>query len=219
LSPEAQRPIEFTTSLFYIPKYYQQMKFSRLIVVGLIFAAFLAVSASAQTTAPGTKVGLIDSRFFLDEKLGIKRYIDAVTSINNEFKATAAELDGINTRLISLDTEIKTFKDQVQKGVKINEALAASKLEEFDKLSREYKFKKEGAEANYNRRQQTVLNPIRLDIGKAIAEFAKKNGYVIIFDISKDQTEMILVWDPAAIITKEFIAFYNARPVPAVVPK
>jgi Skp family chaperone for outer membrane proteins len=192
------------------------MKFSRLLVVGLIFAALLAVSASAQTT---NKVGLIDSRFFLDEKAGLKRYVDAVTTVNNEFKTIAAELDGINARLITLDKEIKAMQEQAQKGVPVNQTLAATKLEEFDKLNREYKFKKEGAEASYKRRQQTVLNPIRQDIGKAIQEYAKKNGYMIIFDISKDQTEMIVIWDEKSIITKEFIAFYNARPAPVVVPK
>lgn len=195
------------------------MKFSRLIVVSLIFAAFLAVSAAAQTTAPGTKVGLIDSRFFLDEKAGIKRYVDAVTTINTEFKTVAAELDTINAKLIALDKEIKALQEQAQKGVQINQTLATAKLDEFDKLNREYKFKKEGAEANYGRRQQIVLNPIRQDIGNAIQEFAKKNGYVIIFDISKDQAGVFLAFDEKALVTQAFITFYNTRPVPAVVLK
>ena len=64
-----------------------------------------------------------------------------------------------------------------------------------------------------------MLGPIRLDIGNAIQEFTKKNGYVMIFDITK-LNQAILGLDETADVTKQFITYYNARPATtAVVPK
>jgi len=193
------------------------MKIFRFITLGLIFAAFFAVSTAAQTTPAANKIGVIDTRFFLDGQNGIKKFVDAINTVNAEFKTAAAELDGTALKIQNLEKELKTFQDQVQKGVQVNEATVNAKLEEYDRLSREYKFKKEDTEARYKRRQGTLIDPVRRDIGNAVQEFAKKNGYVVIFDISKDEVGLILALGEKTDVTKEFIAFYNARPAPTAV--
>lgn len=106
------------------------------------------------------------------------------------------------------------YQDIVSKGgkVPIAEADIQKKLESLDKMQREYKFKEEDAKARFERRRQVVLGPILQDIGNAIQEFTKKNGYVLIIDLAKDQTGIILGLDEAADVTKQFIVFYNARP-------
>jgi Skp family chaperone for outer membrane proteins len=184
------------------------MKFFLLITVSLIFAVF-AVSVPAQTK----KVGVIDTRLFLDGKTGIKKYVDAINAVNAEFKTAAAELDGLALKIRNLENELKAFQEQAQKGIQVNQATVNAKLEEHDRVSREYKFKKEDNEAKYNRRQVALVYPVQQDISNALQEFTKKNGYAIILDISKDRTGLFLAWDEKANITKEFIAFYNARPV------
>jgi len=195
------------------------MKTFRLIAVSVVFAAIFAVSALAQTAA--VKIGLINTQAFDDDKAGITKYVAAMNSLETEFKPLSTELQTLGTKIQALQKEIQVLQEQAQKGtVPVNQATVSAKLEEYDKLTREYKFKEEDAKARYQRREAAVMGPIRLDIGNAIQEFTKKNGYVLIFDPSKDQTGMLLGLDETADVTKQFITFYNARPATtAVVPK
>jgi Skp family chaperone for outer membrane proteins len=118
------------------------------------------------------------------------------------------------TKIQALEKELAGYRDIVSKGGKIpiSDADLQKKAEDYDKSIREYKFKEEGAKAQFERRSQIVLGPIRQDIGNAIQEFTKKNGYVIIVDVSKDNTGVFLGLDEAADVTKAFITYYNARP-------
>lgn len=196
------------------------MKTFRLVAVSAFLAAIFAVSAFAQAT--GSKIGLIDTRFFEDEKAGITKYVAAMNSLDTEFKPLGTELQTLGTNIQALQKELQGYQDIVAKGgkVPIAEADIQKKLESLDKMQREYKFKEEDAKARYQRREAVVMGPIRQDIGNAIQEFTKKNGYLLILDPSKDQTGIILGLDDAADVTKQFIVFYNARPATtAVVPK
>lgn len=187
------------------------MKTFRLIAVSAFFAAIFAVSALAQTAT--NKIGLINTQAFDDDKAGITKYVAALNSLETEFKPTFTELQTLGTKIQALQKEIEALQKQVQEGkVPVNQATVNAKLEEYDKLTREYKFKEEDAKARYQRREAAVMGPIRQDIGNAIQEFTKKNGYLLIFDPSKDQTGFLLGLDEAADITKQFIVFYNARP-------
>jgi hypothetical protein len=49
---------------------------------------------------------------------------------------------------------------------------------------------------------------------KAIQEFTKQKGYGLVLDAARlDAAQLILGYDEAKVdVTKEFIAFYNARP-------
>jgi Skp family chaperone for outer membrane proteins len=192
------------------------MKTLRLIAVSFVFAAAFAVSAFAQTTAPTGKIALIDTRFF-DSKEGITKYVNAMTALDNEFKPDFTALQTMGTKIKTLQTEIQTLHKQIQEWkVPVDEKSANAKVEEYDKLTREYKFKEEDAKARYQRREQVVMAPIRQDIGKALDEFAKKNGYSLILDGAKlGSAGLILAFDDKSDVTKEFITFYNARPATA----
>ena len=193
------------------------MRTFRLIAVSVVFAAIFAVSALAQTpttTTSNGKIGLINTYAFGDEKEGIKKYIAALTTLQAEFKPVETELQALATKIQALEKEIQGYREILSKGGKIpiSDADLGKKVEEYEKLVREFKFKEEGAKSSYARREQIVMGPIRTDIGNAIQEFTKKNGYVIIIDVSRDNTGMILGLDETADVTKAFIAFYNARP-------
>lgn len=189
------------------------MKTFRLIAVSVVFAAIFAVSALAQTTAG--KIGLINTQAFDDTKAGITKYVAALNSLDTEFKPTFAELQTLATKIQALEKELKDLQAKAQdpnNKIPIDPKMVNSKAEEYDKLVREFKFKEEDAKARYQRREAAVMGPIRLDIGNAIQEYTKKNGFVLIFDPSKDQTGMLLGLDETADVTKQFITFYNARP-------
>ena len=187
------------------------MKTFRLIAVSAIFAAIFAVSAFAQTAS---KIGLINTEAFGDEKAGITKYVAAMNSLDAEFKPVSTELQTMGTNIQALQKELQGYQDLLTKNQKIpiSDADVQKKVEALDKMQREAKFKEDDAKVRYERRRQAVLGPISQDIGNAIQEYTKKNGYVLIIDISKDNTGMFIGLDESTDVTKQFIAFYNARP-------
>lgn len=189
------------------------MKTVRLFAVSVFFAAIFAVSAFAQTA--GSKIGLINTQAFDDDKAGITKYVTALNSLETEFKPLFTELQTMQTTMAALQKELQGYQDIVNKGGKIPiaEAEVQKKLESLDKMQREYKFKEESAKVSYQRREAVVLGPIRQDIGNALQEYTKKNGFVIMLDVAKlDNAGLILGMDDTADVTKAFITFYNARP-------
>jgi Skp family chaperone for outer membrane proteins len=48
------------------------------------------------------------------------------------------------------------------------------KLEEYQKLGLEFEYKQKDYKASVERREATIMAPVRLDIGNALQEFAKK---------------------------------------------
>lgn len=192
------------------------MKTLRFTVVGLLFTFVFAVSAFAQAASDG-KLGLIDTRFFDNGKEGITKYTAAMDSLENEFKADNAALQTMATKLQTLEKEITTLRDQLSKpNTPIKPEAVNAKIEEYEKLGREFKFKQEDAKVRYERREPVVMGAVRQDIGKALQEFAKQKGYTIILDIAKiADAGLILAMDDKANLTQEFIKYYNARPATA----
>ncbi|MEO6588104.1 MAG: OmpH family outer membrane protein, partial [Pyrinomonadaceae bacterium] len=157
------------------------MKTLRFMTVGFVFAVVFAVSAFAQTTT-SSKIGLINTLAF-DSKEGITKYINAMNALEKEFQLDNTSLQTLGTKIKTLQTEIQTLQKQVQDGkVPVDEKTVNAKLEEYEKLTREYKFKEDDAKVRFTRREQVVMSPVRQDIGKAIQDFATKNGYLLILD-------------------------------------
>jgi Skp family chaperone for outer membrane proteins len=192
------------------------MKTVLLIAVSLLFAA----SAFAQGTAP-SNVKFINTEAFR-VKDGITKYVNAVAALDKEFDAPRTELRTLMARHDTLAKEVQTLQDQINKATGDKSALIKqfdTKVEEGQNLEVQIKRKQEDAKGKYERREAELMNPIRIDIGRALDDFAKQKGYAVIFDISK-LTAAILVYDVAkADVTKDFIAFYNTRPTTAAAPK
>ncbi len=191
------------------------MKTFRLIAASFFFAALFAVSAFAQTQGTA-KIAVINTLAFDDTKGGIGKYVAAQNTLDGEFKPAQTELQTMATRLQSLQTEIQTAQTNAQKNpnVPIDTKSLQTKVDDYEKMGREFKFKQDDAKARYESRRNIVLGPVLLDIGKAMQDFAKKNGYTLILDGAKlDESGLILaIGDDKVDVTKDFIVFYNARP-------
>lgn len=193
------------------------MKRIATLAASFVFAAVFAGAAFAQPgaqPAAQTKIGWIDTAAFAgDEKGagGVTKYVNAMRALDTEFQPRVTELR-------NLDAKIKGIADELQKmqantAVPVNQQTLLQKQEEGQKLQRELEFKQKDAEAALNTRRSQVLGPITADIGKAIGEFAKQKGYAIVLDIAAlANANAILVFEPTADLTKEFIAYYNTRP-------
>ncbi len=190
------------------------MKLFRSIIVSFVFAAIFAVSAFAQALPATTKIGIINTAAF-DGKTGITKYISAANSLEAEFKPVDAELQTMATKIQTLQKEIQTLQAQAtaNPNVPIKPETVNAKVTDYEKLTREFKFKQEAAKADYERREAVVMGPVRQDIGKAMQEFAKQKGYAFILDAANlDKAGLLLAFDEKFNATTEFIQFYNARP-------
>ena len=204
------------------------MRKIRLVAVSLIVVAVSAISIFAQT--PQNKpvnVGLINTYAFNDDKAGITKYAAAMNSVDAVFKKELDELKAMVVRLQGLETELTNLQKQLtttSPGVPVNNAQLQTtyntKIGEYDKLGREYKFKQEDVKVRYQRRRQEVMGPILVDIGKAMREFATQRGYALLLDGAKlSEAGLLLGFDEKVDLTKDFITFYNARPAMTTVTK
>lgn len=201
------------------------MKTFRSIAAAFVFAAIFAVgSAFAQATpAPTGKIAVVNTLAFGD-KTGITKYINAMTSLETELKPDITALQTMGARIQTLEKELQGYETQLNDPnpkVPIDkakiQATAQTKVQEYQDLGRQYKFKEDEYKVKLQRREEAVVRPVSRDIGNALQEFAKKNGYLMIFDVSKDEKGMLLVLDEKSDVTKEFIAYYNTRPATTAV--
>jgi Skp family chaperone for outer membrane proteins len=201
------------------------MQLFRLIAAGVMFAAGLTISASAQTrpptvppkqatpqtpvagnaAVPATKMAFIDTTAFAEEKGGINRYVSAVKSLEREFQPRQNELNNIQTR-------IKTIADELNKlsaNAPVDPKTIAARQDEGERLQRDLKYKKDQANTDFTKRYQEVVGPISRDIGKAIDQFAAQRGISLVLDVSK-LGQSVLTLNPAMDVTQAFIIEYNS---------
>jgi Skp family chaperone for outer membrane proteins len=195
------------------------MKTFRLIAASLFFAAIFAVStfAQAQTPVGNGKVGLINTLAFDMDKGGINKYVTAMNSLEAEFKKDGDDLTALAKRIEALKAEMDGIEKQASNPAANKAQLQISydtKAEEYGKLGREFKFKQDDAKVRFERRRQIVMGPVMSDIYKAMGEYAKAKGYLIILDGAKLEEAGVLlaIGDDKIDVTKDFITFYNARP-------
>lgn len=175
-----------------------------LVLTLCLFSAF----AAGQTPTPA-KIGVINSYVFADEKAGITKYIAASKALSDEFLPLQNELNAISTRVQTLAKEV----DGLRKVQVADKTVLEAKIEEGQKLERDFKFKSEDAKERYARRERLILGPVMEAIGKGLQDYAKQRGYTLIFDVAKDQNGLLVaIGDQTVDSTKDFIAFYNAKP-------
>lgn len=200
------------------------MKTIRLAAAGFIFAALFAVSAFAQPAgqpAANIKVMFINTGMF-EAKDGITKYINTVATLNREMEPLRAEIRTLATRHDSLAKEMAQIQAQVPTATAaVRDSLEKqfiAKRDEVATLEVQIKRKQEDGKARFERREGELMGPVRLDIARALQDFAKQRGYSVILDVTK-LTEALVVYDATkADVTREFITFYNARPVTAAAP-
>ncbi len=193
------------------------MKTFRSIVAVFAFAAIFAVSAFAQAAA-SPKIGIINTGAF-DAKEGITKYVNAMNALETQMKPELTALQTMGNRLQALKTELEGLQTQLNSDklppavdkTKL-QATAQTKYEEYQKVGLEFEYKQKDYKASVERREATIMSPVRLDIGNAIQEFTKQKGFAMVLDAAKlDGAGLLLGFDPKYDITQEFIAFYNAR--------
>ena len=171
-------------------------------------------TAPTQTTAsvPDSKIALIDSSAFGDEKQGIARIVTALKKLNAEFQPRQNELQ-------TLQQQIDKATLDLQKVQPVQDAkLTAQQADKIDTMKKDLQRKGEDAQAAFNKRQEEILSPILEDIAKALDVYAKAHGITMILDVTK--LPGIVSASDSLDITKAFIVEFNSKnPATAVLTK
>ena len=161
---------------------------------------------AANAPVPDTKIALVDTGMFGDEKVGIKRYLNAVKTVQTALQPQMTELNTLQSRLKAVAEEITKLSGNAV----VSPQTIQAKRDEGERLQRELKYKKEQADADFEKRYNEIVGPISTDIGKALDQYASQHGLTMILDISK-LAPAVLTANPAMDITQAFIAQYNSK--------
>ena len=171
-------------------------------------------TAPTQTTAsvPDSKIALVDTDAFLDEKAGITKLVTAAKAVEAEFQPRRTELQNLQQQIDKATADLQ--KVQAVQDPK----LSAQQQDKIDTMKKELQRKGEDAQAAYQKRLQDKLGPVYEDIGKALDAYAKAHGITMVLDVTKIQG--IVSADGSLDITKAFIVEFNSKnPATAVLTK
>ncbi len=166
-----------------------------------------AASATAPVQLPMSKMAVIYTDLFLDQKTGITKFNSVVTKLNGEFQKTKDELTQMQTRGTTLESEINKLRE-APAGAPVDQRSLQAKIDQLDQLKKDIQRKGEDAQANYNRRRQELFAPLQEEIGKALEAFAKARGINVIIDAA--QVPLLYAADSID-ITRAFIADFNSK--------
>lgn len=193
------------------------MRIYRLIAVATFLAAITALPTFAQqrpaatpapaasnAAIPDSKIALINTDAFADEKQGIGRLVNAMKKVDTEFTPRRNELQGLKTQIDKMTADI-----QATAGVSQPQALQ-QKQEQLEGLKRDFQRKGEDAQAAYNKRLQETVGPLYEDIGKSLDAFARTRGITLLLDAAKIGPAILAATDTMD-VTRAFIAEYNSK--------
>jgi Skp family chaperone for outer membrane proteins len=178
-------------------------------------------TAPAQTSPapvvalPMSKMAVIYTDLFLDQKTGIAKFNSVVTKLNSEFQIVKNDLTQMQTRAQALEEEINKLQN-APAGTPIDQRAVQTKVDQLEQLKKDLQRKGEDAQANYNRRRQELFTPLQTEVGNALEAFAKARGINVIIDAA----QVPLLYAAESIdITRAFISEFNAKnPVTAATP-
>ncbi len=195
------------------------MKILRTIIAGAFGVALGAASVYPQqqparpTTTPApvttggsipeSKIALVNSDAFADEKTGIVKLVAAMKKVDNEFAPRRTELQ-------SLQQQIEKLTADLQKAAPVQDAkVTQQQTDKIEQIKRDLQRKTEDAQSAYQKRFEEVLGPLQDEIGKALDSFAKARGITLILDVTKFQG--IVSASDSLDITRAFITEFNSK--------
>ena len=161
----------------------------------------------ANVALPTSKMAVIYTDVFLDQKTGIAKFNNLLTKLNNEFQKLKDEINAMQQRAQALETEINKLRE-APAGTPIDQRSLQAKIDQLEQLKKEIQRKAEDAQAAYNRRRQELFAPLQEEIGKALEVFAKARGINVIID----GAQVPLLYAAESIdITRAFITDFNSK--------
>ncbi|MEO8041420.1 MAG: OmpH family outer membrane protein [Acidobacteriota bacterium] len=177
------------------------MKIARIV---LLAASMLTLSSFAAAQAPvqaaPAKVGIVNSDMFSNRTGGITRLVNALKTLDTEFKPRRDEITQLVTRFNSLQ----------QVAPNTPPAQLATRREQAETLQIEIQRKQEDARVAYGKRLAALTNPIRLTVYTALEAYVKQRGIDVLLDVSKFPDGVLLA-NKNADLTAGFIRDFNSK--------
>jgi Skp family chaperone for outer membrane proteins len=188
---------------------------SILSAIAVLFISACAVAVNAQTTTPPSavipvKIAVIDTDEFANPTTGVKKLLNGFNQVETRLKPLRDEIVGMQNRYNTLATEI-------QNAQKTGANVAQSKIDEAQQLESDIKRKQEDGQKAYQRYSKQIVEPLNIEVAKAVEAYARSKGYDMVLDLAKFNGTM-MVLNPSIDVTKAFITDYNAKNPSAVTP-
>lgn len=176
----------------------------------------LASLAGAQSSAPPTKVGIIQIQGAI---LGTKDGQKALNNLQAKFAPKKTEIE-------KKQNEIAQLQDQMRKGSNTMSDEAKQKLaRDIDQKTKILQRDTEDAQAELDQEQNRIMQELGAKIMAVISKYAQDNGYAVILDVSSPQTPVLYAANGID-ITQDIVKLYDenapaasgtAAPPPAAV--
>ena len=163
-------------------------------------------AAPANAPVPQTKLAVINTTAFGDDKNGIFRYLDAARLVGNEFKTRSEEVTNLEKRMNALADEI----DALMRANPVNQQAVQAKQQQGQAVQTEYTTKKAKLDEDLGKRYDQVVSPVSRQIGAAMDQFAAQRGVTMTLDLSK-LLPAVLTMLPAVDLTQAFINDFNSK--------
>ena len=134
---------------------------------------------ATSANVPETKIALIDSSAFSDEKQGIVRLVAAIKRVNSEFQPRQTELQALQQQIDKATADYN--KVAPMQDPKLNQQQA----DKIEQMKKELQRKGEDAQAAFDKRMQEVLGPVSDEISKALDTYARAHGITLVLDVTK----------------------------------
>ena len=178
------------------------MTFAKTLFTVAAALMLATIDASAQVpvqTAPA-KVGAVNTATFTNPTGGITRLVNALKTLDAEFKPTRDEITRLVTRLEDLGrVPPNTPAAQIQ-----------TRRDQAETVQIEIRRKQEDARTAYAKRFSTLTDPIRQNVFNALQAYAKQRGIDVLIDVSKFPDGVLLL-NQNADITPGFIRDFNSK--------
>jgi Skp family chaperone for outer membrane proteins len=193
------------------------MKTTLSMTIALFIATF-AISVGAQTTSPPVaapqaipvKIAVIDTDSFSDSKTGVRKLLNAIGQVEARLKPIRDEIVGMQNRYNTLVTEL-------QNAQKTNTNVSQDKVDQARQLESDIKRKQEDGQKALERLNRQIVDPVNIEIGKAVEAYSRQKGYDLVLDATKFAGTMIVL-NKGLDITSAFVADYNAKNPAATTP-
>ncbi|UCF36777.1 MAG: OmpH family outer membrane protein [Acidobacteriota bacterium] len=170
-------------------------RISRITLASLVMLLAFSGIALAQG---GAKIGFVNSQEVLygtnEGKEGLERLDQFMASKRTEFEARNKELSDLQS---DFQTKQRTLNSDALMTMERNIQVKQRELQRFE----------EDTQADFNQRQNAMLQGMSAKVQAVIEEFAQQNSYVAIF--MRDNTQAYV--SPALDVTQQIIVIYNEK--------
>ena len=175
------------------------MQFRKIVLLTVVGIALIAFESTAGYCADVAKIGTVSFEKIFNNSAGGKA---VKNQINEEGRSMNADLE-------KLQDEIKQLQDLIGKadsaGV-MNETARENKSWELDRKIDEVKALKKRYDRKIQELQVRLINGVRKDVLNIIADFGKKEGYLLIIE------DLNAVYVPQTLdITDKIIQLYDVQ--------